>query len=146
VVLGELLRDRAQLEPVMVNVDGFIGVQLDAGPDGVAVLPAGLDVEDDGAGLPHQVQAALCACDEIEVLFAGEVVFGEIRIDGQGLEIFAALRRLGLRVPFVKSAVEVLRHSAAQVQHFDMVIVELVEQMCGELTAAAPLIAFRNHA
>jgi hypothetical protein len=27
-----------------------------------------------------------------------------------------------------------------------MVVVELVEQMCGELTAAAPLIAFRNHA
>jgi hypothetical protein len=39
-----------------------------------------------------------------------------------------------------------LRHSAAQVHDFDTVIVELVEQMCGELTAPASLIAFRNHA
>jgi hypothetical protein len=41
---------------------------------------------------------------------------------------------------------EILSHSAAQVHDFDTVIVELVEQMCGELTAATPLIAFRNHA
>ena len=45
----------------------------------------------------------------------------------------------------MKGAVQVLRHGAAQVRHFDIVVVELVEQMCGELTAAAPLISFRDH-
>ena len=145
VIAGELPRDGLQLEPVMVNVDGLGGIGIDARPDGVAVLPAVLGVEHDGARLPYQIQAAFCSRDEIEVLFAGEVVFGQVRVDGQGIEKFAAFRRLRLRVPFVKGAVEVLRHSAAQVQHFDMVVVELVEQMCGELTAAAPLIALRDH-
>jgi hypothetical protein len=43
--------------------------------------------------------------------------------------------------------VQVLRDSAAQVRHLDIVVVvvELVEQMCGELLAAAPLISFRDH-
>src|ERR1039457_1643462 len=49
VIAGELPRDGLQLEPVMVNVDGLGGVGIDARPDGVAMLPTVLDVEDDGA-------------------------------------------------------------------------------------------------
>jgi len=111
----------------------------------MAVLPAILDVKDNGAGLPYQIEAVLGACDEIEVLFAGEAVFGQVRVDRQGIEILAALGRLRLRVPLVKGPVEVLRHSTAQIHHFDMIVVELVEQMGGELTPAAPLVTLRDH-
>ena len=144
-VAGEFLRHGAQLQPVVGHLDGLAGAHVDAGPDRVAVFAAFLDVEDDGAGLADQLQAAFCPGDEIKVLLAGEVVFGEVRIDGQGIEIFAALRRLRLREPFMEGAVEVLGYGAAHVQHFDAVVVELVEQVCGELAAAAPLISLRDH-
>jgi hypothetical protein len=41
--------------------------------------------------------------------------------------------------------VKVLGDGATQVDDFDTIVVELVQQMCGELTAAAPLIALRDH-
>jgi hypothetical protein len=47
----------------------------------MAVLPGILDVEHDGAALPYQIEAALGGCDEIEVLVAGEAVFGR-RLSG----------------------------------------------------------------
>src|ERR1017187_3441330 len=114
-IAGEFPRDGLQLQPVVVHVDGLAGVLIDARPDNMAMLTAFLDVEYDGAGLPYEFQAALGAGDEIKVLFTREVVFGQVRVDGHGIEIFAALRRLRLRVPFMKRPVQVLRDSAAQV-------------------------------
>jgi hypothetical protein len=45
----------------------------------------------------------------------------------------------------VKRAVKVLGDSAAEVHHFDTIVVELVQQMRGKLTATTPLIALRDH-
>jgi hypothetical protein len=59
----------------MVNLDGLAVVRIDAGPDDVAMLPPVLGVEDDGARLADQLQAALRALDEIEILIAGGVLF-----------------------------------------------------------------------
>lgn len=96
-------------------------------------------------GWPTSFRLPLRALGEIEILIAGDVVFGLVGVDGQRIEIFDALRRLRLCVPFMKGAAQVLCDSAAQVRHLDIVVVELVEQMCGELLAAAPLISFRDH-
>ena len=91
-VAREFLRDAAQLQAVMGYVDGLAGVGIDARPDDVGMLAALLDVEDDGARLADQLQAALGAGDEVEILFAGEVVFLEVGIDGKGIEIFRGAR------------------------------------------------------
>jgi hypothetical protein len=42
----------------MVYLDGLAVVRIDAGPDDVAMLPPVLGVEDDGARLADQLQAA----------------------------------------------------------------------------------------
>jgi hypothetical protein len=67
-------------------------------------------------GWPTSFRLPLRALGEIEILVAGEVVFGLVGVDGQRIEIFDALRRLRLCVPFMKGAVQVLRDSAAQVR------------------------------
>jgi hypothetical protein len=68
-----------------------------------------------------------------------------VRIDGKRVEIFDALRGLGLRVPFGKRAVQVLRDGAPQIDDFNAVIVVGVEQMGCELLSAAALVSFRDH-
>ena len=68
-----------------------------------------------------------------------------VRIDGERVEILDALRRLGLRIPFGKRAVEVLRDGAAHVGDFNAVVVVGVEQMGGELLPAGALVSLRDH-
>jgi hypothetical protein len=131
----------------MVYLDGLAVVRIDAGPDDVASCRPFLVWKTMARGWPTSFRLPLRALGEIEILIAGDVVFGLVGVDGQRIEIFDALRRLRLCVPFMKGAAQVLCDSAAQVRHLDIVVVvvELVEQMCGELLAAAPLISFRDH-
>jgi hypothetical protein len=68
-----------------------------------------------------------------------------IGIDGQRVEIFNALRALGLGVPFGKRAVQVLRDSTAHVCDFNAVIIVSVEQMGRELLPAGALVSLRDH-
>jgi hypothetical protein len=55
-------------------------------------------------GWPTSFRLPLRALSEIEILIAGEVVFGLVGVDD-------ALRRLRLCIPFMKGAVQVLRDS-----------------------------------
>ena len=113
VVAGEFPRDRAQLQPVVRDLDGFHFVRVDARPDRVAVFAqhavlVALFVEHDGAGLPDQLQAALGPLQQLKILFAREVSLRLVGIEGKAVEEFLALCAAGLGGPLGESAGEVV--------------------------------------
>ena len=145
VVAGIFLRDGAKFLVVVRERHGFHFFGVDARPDDVAVLAPVFDVNNDGAGLVAETEHVFGAADEIVIVLAVERALRVVRIDGERVEILDALRSLGLRVPFGKRAVQVLRDRAAHVGDFNAVVVVSVEQMGGELLPAGALIAFRDH-
>jgi hypothetical protein len=109
----------------------------------LAAVP--VDVKDDSARLRGKSQFFPGALDQIEILRAGETALRGIRIDGQAVEIFAAVRRRRLRLPFLKGAVQVLRDGASHFEDIDALIVVGVEELGSELLTAAALVALEDH-
>lgn len=148
VIAGEFLGDRAQLEPIMGNVNGLdLGtVAIDPRPDDMAVLAAVLvDVKDDSARLRGKSQLVSSALDQFEILRAGKAALRRIGIDGQAIEIFEAFRRPRLRLPFLKGAVQVVRDGAAHFEDIDALIVVVVEELGGQILAAVAPVALEDH-
>ena len=135
----------------MRDLHGLHFVRVDARPDDVAVFAqvavlVAFFVEDDGARLADQLEAAFRAVDQVEILFAGEVALRLVGIERTGCKDFSCiLRGAGLRGPFRERAGEILRDGAAHVGNFDTFVVERVHQVGGELLPAAALIAFEDH-
>ena len=145
VIAGIFLRDGAQFLPVVRKLHCFHFLGIDAGPDDMAVFAPVLDVKHNGAGLVGETELIFGAVDEIVIVIAVEEALPVVGIDGERVEILDALRRLGLRIPFGKGAVEVRRDGAAHVDEFNAVVVEGIEQMGSELLPAAALVSLRDH-
>ncbi len=145
VIFGVLLRDGAKFLPVVRELHGFHFFRIDAGPYDVTVLAPVFDVEDDGAGLAGEAESFFRAADEIVVVLAGEGTLRVVGVDGQGVELFTAVRGFCFRVPFGKRAVQVLRNGAPHVGDFNPVVIVGVKQMGSELLTARALVAFGDH-
>src|ERR1019366_3742351 len=106
------------------------------------MLATALDVEHNRAGLTGKAKFGFGTGNEIEILFPRKRSLPVIGIDRETVEIFPALRRLGLCPPFGKSAMEILGDGAANVGNFHAVIVVGVQEVGCELLPAAALISF----
>ena len=125
-VAREFLRDRAQLQPVVRDLDGFHFVGVDARPDRVAVFAqhavlVALFVEHDGARLADQLQAALGPLQQLKILFAGEAALRLVGIEGKAVEEFLALCAARLGGPLGESAGQVLRDGSRARRRFQRV-------------------------
>src|SRR6266436_701801 len=145
VIAGVFLRDRAELLPVMRELHGFHFFRIDAGPYDVAVLAPVFDVEDNSAGLAGEAESFFRAADEIVIVLAGVGALGVVGVDGQGVEILAAVRGSCFGIPLSERAMQVLRDRAAHFRHFDAIVVVGVEQVGGKLLPARALVAFGDH-
>ena len=144
-IAGIFLRDGSEFLVVVRELHGFHFFGVDARPDDVAVFAPVFYVKDDGAGLAGEAKLVFGAADEIVIMLAVEGTLRVVRIDGKRVEIFDALRGLGLGVPFGERAVEVLRDGTAHVGDFNAVIIASVEQMGRELLPAGALVSLRDH-
>ena len=150
VVARELLYDRAKLQPVMGNLHRLHVFGVDARPDRVAVFARDavlvfFFVENHGARLADEFQAALGAFEKVKILLAGEAALRLVGIEGQAVKEFLAFGAAGLGGPFGKSAGKVLRDGAPDLGNLDPVVVERVQQVDGQLLPTAALVAFQDH-
>jgi len=139
-VAGKLARDHHQLVTIKGLVDGFAGPRINARPDDLTMLAPVLDVEHEGAGLARHAERFLDAVGVVEILIAAEMPLTQIGIDREAVEVIpAAGQVMGDRLPFGERAMQVRRDRAAHVRHFDIFIVEAVQQMGGEVLPAGTL-------
>ena len=125
-IAREVLRNLSKLLAVVRHLHGLHFVQIDARPDDMAMIAAMLDMEDDGARLAGQTELFLGTIDKFVVKIAGKRSLTMVGIDGEGVQVFVALRCCCLRLPFSEGAMQILRDGAAHVGCLDTVVVVFI--------------------
>src|ERR1700680_5205568 len=103
-----------------------------------------LFMENHGAGLTDQLQAALGPLQQLKVLLAGKTPVGLVGIEGKAIKKFLALRAARLGGPLGESPGEVLRNGAAHIGDFNALVIERVLKMGSKLLSSAALIALED--
>src|SRR5690606_18538350 len=128
------------------EMDGLFVLVVDARPDDMAMLPAVLDVVDDGPRLAFKPERFLHPVDIVHVLRPRQLTLPEVRVDREAVEIVAALGETGGDgLPLGEGPVQIRRNRARNLRHLDKLVVERVQQMGGEVFAAAALARLGYH-
>ena len=152
VITRKCARYAHELIVVIGHVDGLAFLHVDTRPDDMTMLSKHaalilLDMKDNCPALPVQSQRLFGALYVIRIKRARHWTLRRVRIDRQAIEIILAFGHgLGLRFELGKGAVEITGHSAANVGHFDILVVVRIEKMSGQIRTATALRSKRNEA
>ena len=134
----QLPRNVPQAQLIMVHVERAHAPGIDPGPDDMGMPPPVLLMEDDGARLPRKAQLALDLGDGlVKLVYSDLRMLRRVEAHGEQMILAARPSRDGLQ--FRERPPQILRHEAAQIVQFHMVVVAHRQQVAGQLRRVAAL-------